>query len=88
MAQVHVAMDILPEALAAAIAAARAGDEVLLEERGELVARVLPAPKQVDWQAFLRELDQLPAREAGFASHVLDAMSANNRPVEDVPWAS
>lgn len=77
-------MDDLPDEVAAAMAA---GDEVLVERDGKVVAVLAPrAERKGDIHALVEALRALPPLDEDFERDLATAREWLNRPVEEPRW--
>ena len=86
MTQVRLTIEGFAKDVEGALAALDAGDEMLLERDGRVVARLKPEPDKTDWDAFFRRLAEIPPLDDKFEQDVLDVIAERNKPGKDIDW--
>jgi antitoxin (DNA-binding transcriptional repressor) of toxin-antitoxin stability system len=94
MGQVRIDIALLAAALEDALARIDAGDEVLVECRGDAVARLVrlspqsrPSPDSGgDLRDVVRERRKAEPVDSEFIESVMQAHESFNRPIERSPW--
>lgn len=86
MTQIRLTLEKFSKDVEGALAALDAGDEMLLERNGKVVARLKPEPKPADWSGFFQDLERSTPLDDKFEQDVLDVIAERNKPVKDIDW--
>ena len=86
MTQVRLTIEGFAKDVEGALAALDAGDEMLLERDGRVVARLKPEPKPADWSGFFQDLERSTPLDDKFEQDVLAGIAERNKPARDIDW--